>query len=83
MRRHTLIAPPLKWQEGDVALSFATSSAWRILLVMVPVALYLTLSVAAARRFGFEKRGFAKAIAIYLLSLAVGVAFVLIDEAIH
>jgi hypothetical protein len=36
-----------------------------------------------ARRYSFEKHRAAKSVGIYLLSLAVGIAVLLIDEMLH
>lgn len=69
--------------EGDIAVSLATGQLGRILLVTLPFALYFGLTITVGRRFEFAQRRLINVIGIYLLSLAVGIAIVLIDEALH
>ena len=66
--------------EGVVALEASTSGAVRAVLLAVALVPSIVLTVAAVRAYGFERRGALKAIAIYALSLAVGILAVIGDD---
>jgi hypothetical protein len=66
--------------EGDVALAITTHPAGRALLVVGAIAIFVLLGVMAARRYGFEKHRVTKSVGVYLLSLSIGIAVVVVDE---
>ena len=66
--------------EGDLALGLTVSVPGRTALMLAAWALFAVLSVLAARTFPFSRRRWPKVAAVYLLSLAVGIAAVLGDE---
>ena len=66
--------------EGNLALAITTNPAGRVTFLLVAFVVFLPLTVVVARRYSFEKHRAAKVVGIYLLSLAVGIAVVLIDE---
>jgi hypothetical protein len=69
--------------EGDVVLAITTSPGARVALLLGVFAVFLSLTVVVSRCYRFEKYRAAKIVGIYLLSLAVGIAIVLIDEMLH
>lgn len=69
--------------EGDVVLALTTNPVARAVILLVVFAVFLSLTVVVARRYRFEKHRVAKIVAIYLLSLAVGIAILLIDQVLH
>lgn len=66
--------------EGDLALGLTVSVPGRTALMLAAWALFAVLSLLAARTFPFSRRRWPKVAAVYLLSLAVGIAAVLGDE---
>jgi hypothetical protein len=66
--------------EGNLALAITTNRAGRVTFLLVAFIIFLSLTVVVARRYNFEKHRAAKVVGIYLLSLAAGIAVVLIDE---
>src|ERR1700728_893948 len=66
--------------EGNLALAITTNPAGRMTFLLLAFIVFASLTVVAARRYNFEKHRAAKVVGIYLLSLAVGIAVVLIDE---
>lgn len=71
--------PPFS-DEGDLALGLTASPAGRAVLVLGAWTLFAGLSVLAARTFPFPRLRVWKVSAIYLLSLAVGIAAVVADD---
>jgi hypothetical protein len=69
--------------EGDVVIAITTNPAARAILLLSVFAVFLSLTVVVARRYSFEKHRAAKSVGIYLLSLAVGIAVLFIDEMLH
>jgi hypothetical protein len=69
--------------EGEVALALTAASSRRLWLLAVPIALSILLTGLAAREYHFERRGGLKVGAIYLLSLAVGIGVVVVDELVR
>jgi hypothetical protein len=69
--------------EGDVMIAITTNPAARAILLLGIFAVFFTLAVVIARRYRFEKHRAVKSIGIYLLSLAVGIAVLLIDQKLH
>jgi hypothetical protein len=69
--------------EGEVALALTAASSRRLSLLALPIALSILLTALAAREYRFERRGALKAGAIYLLSLAVGIGVVVVDELVR
>jgi len=75
--------PPFS-DEGDVTVALAgADSAMRPWLLAIPIALSLLLTIMAAREYHFRGRTALKAVGVYLLSLAVGIAVVIVDELMH
>lgn len=66
--------------EGNLVLAITTNPAGRVILLLAIFTVFLSLTIVVARRYNFEKHGTAKVVGIYFLSLAVGIAVVLIDE---
>ena len=66
--------------EGEVAIAFTSTPAGRTAVILMVMIVALTLTVLAGRQYRFQKHRLAKSIAIYLLSLAVGVGVVIADE---
>jgi len=69
--------------EGDVVIAITTNPGARAVLLLGVFAVFLSLTVMVARRYRFEKHRAAKIVGIYLLSLAVGIAILLIDGMLH
>jgi hypothetical protein len=69
--------------EGDVVLAITTNPVARAFILLGVFAVFLSLTVVVARRYRFEKHRVAKIVGIYLLSLAVGIAILLIDQMLH
>jgi hypothetical protein len=66
--------------EGNLVITITTNLAGRVILLLGVFAVFLSLSVVAARLYNFEKHRDAKVVGIYFLSLAACIAVVLIDE---
>ena len=66
--------------EGNLALTVTTYPAGRVILLLGVFAVFLSLTVVVARLYNFVKYSAAKVVGIYFLSLAAGIAVVLIDE---
>jgi hypothetical protein len=69
--------------EGDAVIAITTNPAARAILLLGIFSGFFSLAVVVARRYSFEKHRAAKSVGIYLLSLAVGIAVLLIDEILH
>ena len=69
--------------EGDVVIAITTNPAARAILLLGIFSGFFSLAVVVARRYSSEKHRAAKSAGIYLLSLAVGIAVLLIDEMLH
>jgi len=66
--------------EGNIVLAFTANSTGRAIVLLAIFAIFLSLTVLVARRYDFPRYRTAKVIGIYLLSLAVGISLVLVDE---
>ena len=66
--------------EGDLAVGLTTGSAGRVALVLIWWLPFVALTVLAARAFPFQRQRWLKVGGVYLLSLAVGIGAVLLDE---
>ena len=66
--------------EGDVALALTKNASGRAICMLLAIALSFTLTVLAAHQYGFTKRPILKSCAVYVLSLTVGIAVVILDE---
>lgn len=72
--------PPFS-DEGEVALALLGPAAGgRIAFLSGVAAVSLLLAVLAAREYRFEGRAVLKTLGVYLASLAVGIAVVIVDE---
>jgi hypothetical protein len=80
--RATQKATPFS-DEGDVVIAFTTNPAARASLLLGILAVFVALTVLVSRRYSFEKHRAAKLLGIYLLSVAVGIAVVLVDEVLR
>jgi hypothetical protein len=69
--------------EGNLAITITTSPAGRVILLLGAFAIFLSLTLVVARLYGFVKHATAKVAGVYFLSLATGIAVVLIDELLH
>jgi hypothetical protein len=69
--------------EGEIALALTNTQSGRAGVVVVALVLSLTLTVLAARQFGFKGRAAAKSVALYGVSLAVGILVVIADELVN
>lgn len=69
--------------EGDVVIAITTNPAARAIILLGIFAVFFVLAIVIARRYSFEKYRAAKSVGIYLLSLAVGIAILLIDLVLH
>jgi hypothetical protein len=69
--------------EDAVIGSITQSSALRAVAVGLLLAIYAALAVIVARRYRFADHRRLKTVAVYALSLAVGIAIVIVDEIIH
>jgi hypothetical protein len=69
--------------EGDLAITITTNPAGRVVLLLGVFSVFLSLTVVVTRRYVFVKHFAAKVVGIYFLSLATGIAVVLIDELLH
>jgi hypothetical protein len=74
--------PPFS-DEGNVAQTLTQSPVGRAGIVSIAIALSLTLAILAARQFHFVRRGALKSVGVYVLSLAVGIAVVIVDELVN
>jgi hypothetical protein len=68
--------------EGELIRAVSGAPSTRTLLVGGVLGVFLGLTMLAARTFPFEKHRWLKVAGVYLLSLAVGICAVLIDEAL-
>jgi hypothetical protein len=66
--------------EGDVALAFTSSALGRSVLILLVIGVSLTLTVFAARQYRFQSKPLLKSLLVYVLSLAVGIGVVILDE---
>jgi len=71
--------PPFS-DEGEVALAWLGQGGGRLGGLGAMAVLCLALTVLAAREYRFSGRPVLKAIAVYAVSLAVGIGVVLVDE---
>ena len=69
--------------EGDVAMALTTSPIGRSAILLLAIAVSMTLTVLAARRFRFAHWSALKSLGVYALSLAVGIAVIIADELIR
>jgi hypothetical protein len=69
--------------EGMVFQMTAGSQSERVGLVLLAIALFLTLTVLAAKTFRFRRWAFVKTLGIYLFTLAIGIGVVILDELTH
>jgi hypothetical protein len=69
--------------EGDVVIATTTNPAARAILLLSVFMVFFSLTVVVARRYRFEKHRTAKSVGIYLISLAVGIAVLLVDQMLH
>jgi hypothetical protein len=69
--------------EGDVVIAITRNPGARAVLLLSVFAVFLTLTLVVLRRYRFEKYRAAKIVGIYLLSLAVGIAVLLVDGMLH
>ena len=69
--------------EGDVAVSLTSTQGGRIAVVLAAIALSFVLMALSGRQYHFARRGTLKVAGIYFLSLATGIAVVLVDELIR
>lgn len=69
--------------EGIVFQMTAGSQSERVSLVLLAMALFLTLTVLAAKSFRFPRKAFLKTLGIYLFTLAIGISVVILDELTH
>lgn len=66
--------------EGELVRAVSAAVPVRVALVLVAWAVFGTLSVLAARTFPFGRRRWLGVVAVYLLSLAVGIGAVVADD---
>lgn len=66
--------------EGDLALGLTSSPAGRAALVLVWWLPFVALTLLSARAFPFERHRWLKVSGVYVLSLAVGIGAVLLDD---
>jgi hypothetical protein len=66
--------------EGELTMAFTTSAAGRVTVMTLVLGMWLGLSVLVARQYHFQTRFWVKVLAIYTLSLGVGIATVILDE---
>jgi hypothetical protein len=66
--------------EGELTLAFTINGISRIIVMVLVLGLWLGLSALVAREYDFRTKKWPKVLAIYLLSLAVGIATVIVDE---
>jgi hypothetical protein len=69
--------------EGDIALHVTTTQIGRGFIVLLFLLFALLLSALAARQFPVRGRRMLKVVAVYLLTLAVGIGVAITDELIH
>ena len=69
--------------EGIVFQMTAASQSERVSLVLLTIALFLTLTIFAAKSFRFPRKAFLKTLGIYLFTLAIGIGVVIVDELTH
>jgi hypothetical protein len=69
--------------EGNLAITITTNPAGRVVLLLSVFAVFISLTLVVARLYNFVKHSAAKIVGIYFLSLATGIAVVLIDELRH
>ncbi|HEY1334530.1 MAG TPA: hypothetical protein VGF31_09765, partial [Myxococcaceae bacterium] len=66
--------------EGELALAVGATVPVRASLVIVACAVFGSLTVLAARTFPFARRRWLGVVAVYLVSLAVGIAAAIADD---
>lgn len=66
--------------EGQVVLAFVSGAAGRASLMLCVIALFSAVSIQVARRFPFSNYRAFKVLSVYVLSVAVGIAVVIMDE---
>jgi hypothetical protein len=69
--------------EGVVVMAITMNRRGRATLVLGMMAIFVSLGVMAARHYGFQKHLVGKSVAIYLLSLSVGITVVIVDELLN
>jgi hypothetical protein len=69
--------------EGNIAITITPNPAGRLILLLIIFTVFLSLTVVVPRLYDFVKHCAAKVVGIYFLSLATGIAVVLIDELLH
>jgi hypothetical protein len=66
--------------EGEVVRALASGATGRLSLLAAPVTLSVLLTVLSAKEYPFRSHRLLKASGIYLVSLAVGIGVVILDE---
>ena len=66
--------------EGDIAVALTHSSTARSFIILGFFAVAAVLTVLAAHQYRFQKYGTLKVLGIYLLSLAVGIGVLVVDQ---
>lgn len=69
--------------EGDVILAFTAATAQRTIAVGILLVAYVSLTIVVGRRYDFTRYRGLKTAGVYLLSLAVGITVVIVDELLH
>ena len=66
--------------EGEVARAVVSSNIPRATMLALLIGISLLVTTAAARQYHFARRPVLKSLCIYVVSLAVGIAVVIVDE---
>ena len=66
--------------EGDIAIAITHDPAGRAAIVFIALAISLALTIFAARQYDFARHRGWKALGIYIATLAIGIAVVIVDE---
>jgi fumarate reductase subunit D len=66
--------------EGELALAFTGSQISRVAVMVLVLAMWLALTTVVAREYDFRTKRLLKAVAIYGLSLLVGITTVIADD---
>jgi hypothetical protein len=66
--------------EGELTMMITGSEMGRVIVMALVLGMWLWLAVLVAGQYHFPTRGLAKVLAIYTLSLAVGIITVILDE---
>jgi hypothetical protein len=66
--------------EGELTLAFTTSGTGRVAVLVLVLGMWLGLSALVSREYRFRTRRLVKVLAIYALSLGVGIGTVILDE---